>query len=80
MMHALVIEALAQCRLADEYDAAQERGEIAKRALALWSRSTLGWLALERRSACKHLIDAAPIHVDDFEAPAEYLHGLSSLR
>ena len=27
---ALVIEARAQCRLADEYDAAQERGEVAK--------------------------------------------------
>jgi hypothetical protein len=27
---ALIIEARAQCRLADEYDAAQERGEVAK--------------------------------------------------
>ena len=30
MGDALVIEARAQCRLADEYDAAQERGEVAK--------------------------------------------------
>jgi hypothetical protein len=32
MADALVIEAQAQCRLADEYDAAQERGEIAKQS------------------------------------------------
>jgi hypothetical protein len=30
MGDALIIQATAQCRLADEYDAAQERGEIAK--------------------------------------------------
>jgi lambda repressor-like predicted transcriptional regulator len=31
MADALIIETQAQCRLADEYDAAQERGEMAKR-------------------------------------------------
>jgi hypothetical protein len=31
MADALVIEAQAQCRLADEYDAAQEQGEVARR-------------------------------------------------
>lgn len=32
MADALVIEARAQCRLADEYDAAQERGDVAKQS------------------------------------------------
>jgi hypothetical protein len=32
MADALIIETRAKCRLADEYDAAQERGEVAKRS------------------------------------------------
>jgi hypothetical protein len=31
MANAIEIEARAQCRLADEYDAAQERGEVTRR-------------------------------------------------